>query len=129
MISIFCDALDGECFYGICDHCKYQERKKIMFKIKSIREGLQCSQSELANKFEIPVSSIANWEQGRSNPPAYVVNMMIRICQLESELALAKRESEAIIDYAKYYICPTCTNNCSLCPLADYVLYTGEEEK
>lgn len=65
-----------------------------MCKIKSIREALQCSQSELANKFEIPVSSIANWEQGRSNPPAYVVNMMIRICQLESELAAATRLDE-----------------------------------
>lgn len=94
MTSIFCDALDGECFYGICDHCKYQERKKIMCKIKSIREALQCSQSELADKFNIPVSSISNWEQGRSKPPIYVIEMMIRICQLESELAVARRLDE-----------------------------------
>lgn len=65
-----------------------------MSKIKSIREALQVSQSELAEKFNIPKKSIANWEQGISKPPVYVVDMMIRICQLESELAAATRLDE-----------------------------------
>lgn len=65
-----------------------------MCKIKSIREALQCSQSELADKFNIPVSSISNWEQGRSKPPIYVVEMMIRICQLECQLACLTREPD-----------------------------------
>ena len=65
-----------------------------MSKIKSIREALQVSQSELADKFNIPKKSIANWEQGRSTPPEYVVDMMIRICQLECKLAVATRLNE-----------------------------------
>lgn len=63
--------------------------------IKSIREALQVSQSELAEKFNIPAKSIRNWEQGVTTPPAYVPEMMIKICQLESKLALAERD----IDY------------------------------
>lgn len=62
--------------------------------IKSIREALQVSQSELADKFNIPIKSIRNWEQGVTNPPAYVPEMMIRICQLEGKIALLKKEED-----------------------------------
>lgn len=62
--------------------------------IKSIREALQVSQSELADKFNIPIKSIRNWEQEVTTPPAYVPEMMIRICQLEGKIALLKREED-----------------------------------
>lgn len=48
---------------------------------------------------------------------------------LKAQLSVKEKAFNSIIDYAKYYICPTCTNSCCLCPLSDYVLYTGEEEK
>lgn len=62
--------------------------------IRSIREALQLSQSQLAEKFNIPVSSIQSWEHGLRRPPAYVPEMMIRISQLESELAMIQRPEE-----------------------------------
>lgn len=62
--------------------------------IKSIREALQVSQSELAEKFNIPLGSIQSWEHETRRPPAYVPEMMIRICQLESELAMLQRPEE-----------------------------------
>lgn len=62
--------------------------------IKSIREAMQVSQSQLADKYHIPVKSICNWEQGVTKPPAYVPEMMIRIAQLEAELAMLRRQDE-----------------------------------
>ena len=62
--------------------------------IKSIRDDLQVSQSELADKFNIPIKSIRNWEQEVTTPPSYVPEMMIRICQLESIIALLVREED-----------------------------------
>ena len=62
--------------------------------IRSIREALQVSQSELSEKFHIPINSIQSWEHGTRKPPGYVPEMMIRICQLESELAAATRLDE-----------------------------------
>lgn len=48
---------------------------------------------------------------------------------LKAQLSVKEKAFNSIIDYAKYYICPTCTNACSLCPLSDYVVYDGEGEK
>lgn len=62
--------------------------------IKSIREALQVSQSELAEKFNIPLGSIQSWEHETRRPPAYVPEMMIRICELEAMLAAASRDEE-----------------------------------
>lgn len=62
--------------------------------IKSIREALQVSQSELAEKFHIPLGSIQSWEHETRRPPAYVPEMMIRICELEAMLAAASRDEE-----------------------------------
>lgn len=61
---------------------------------KSIREAMQVSQSQLADKFHIPVGTIQSWELGTRKPPVYVPEMMIRICELESELAMLHRTEE-----------------------------------
>ena len=62
--------------------------------IKSIREAMQVSQSQLADKFHIPVGTIQSWEHDTRKPPAYVPEMMIRICELEAMLAAASRDEE-----------------------------------
>lgn len=62
--------------------------------IKSIREAMQVSQSQLAEKFKIPLKTIQSWESGSRKPADYIPQMMIRICQLESELAMIKREED-----------------------------------
>lgn len=54
---------------------------------KELRESLKLSQSQFANKFNMPVKTIQSWESGIRNPPKYVLIMMLRICELEAEIA------------------------------------------
>lgn len=49
--------------------------------IKEMRSQTGLSQSKFANMFEIPVSTLKDWEQGRRNPPAYVVKMIKTILE------------------------------------------------
>lgn len=63
--------------------------------IKSIREALQVSQSQFSERFNIPVKTVQSWESGIRKPPAYVPEMMLRICELESELEVIKNEYAA----------------------------------
>ena len=63
--------------------------------IKSIREALQVSQSQFSERFNIPVKTVQSWESGIRKPPAYIPQMLIRICELESELEVIKKEYAA----------------------------------
>lgn len=54
--------------------------------IRAIRDKLNLSQNKFAEYFGIPVGNLQHWEQGVSQPPAYVVNMMIRIIALEKHI-------------------------------------------
>lgn len=64
--------------------------------IKSIREAMQITQAELAERFNIPLKTIQSWESGIRKPADYIPGMMIRICQLESELAILKRSDDNV---------------------------------
>lgn len=44
--------------------------------IKEMRLHTGLSQSKFADMFDIPVSTLKDWEQGRRKPPPYVVNMI-----------------------------------------------------
>ena len=55
---------------------------------KELRESLKLSQSQFANKFNMPVKTVQSWEAGIRNPPKYVLIMMLRICELEAELEM-----------------------------------------
>lgn len=46
--------------------------------IKEIRERTGLSQTKFANKYSIPVRTLQEWEQGRSNPPEYLINLLKR---------------------------------------------------
>lgn len=61
---------------------------------KELRESLKLSQSQFANKFNMPVKTVQSWESGIRNPPKYVLIMMLRICELEAELEMIKREED-----------------------------------
>lgn len=43
-----------------------------------------------------------------------------QIFKLKCELKKVNKQITKITDYAKYYICPTCTNACSLCPIQKF---------
>lgn len=50
--------------------------------IKEIRSETGLSQKKFADKFEIPVASLQNWEAGRTAPPPYVIYMIKTILSL-----------------------------------------------
>ena len=50
-------------------------------KVKELRLQTGLSQSKFAKMFDIPLSTLKDWEQERRNPPAYVINMMRTILQ------------------------------------------------
>lgn len=75
--------------------------------IHAIREAMQVSQGQLADKYNIPVKSIRNWEQGVTKPPVYVIEMMVKIAQLEAEIAKLRREHDDFKEqYAPFYPWP-----------------------
>ena len=49
--------------------------------IKELRSQTGLSQSKFAAMFDIPVSTLKDWEQERRTPPAYVVNMIKKILE------------------------------------------------
>lgn len=53
--------------------------------IKELRRETGLSQKKFADKFEIPVASLQNWETGRTAPPPYIIFMIKQILQLKKE--------------------------------------------
>lgn len=43
------------------------------------------SQSKFAAHFNIPVSTLQDWEHNRRKPPSYVVDMIVKILKLENK--------------------------------------------
>ena len=52
--------------------------------MKEFRLSTGLSQSKFAEYFGLPVRSIQEWEQGRKNPPSYLLELLKRIWNLES---------------------------------------------
>lgn len=51
--------------------------------VKELRAQTGLSQSQFAARFQIPVRTLQDWEQGHREPPSYVVAMIKRILELE----------------------------------------------
>lgn len=47
--------------------------------MKEFRKSLGMSQSQFAEYFKISVRSIQEWEQGRTNPPYYLLDLLKRL--------------------------------------------------
>ena len=62
-------------------------------RIKELRKKTGLSQSRFAAKFEIPVRTLQQWEQGISAPPEYLVRMMAYIMLLEEKGQMKDDES------------------------------------
>ena len=54
--------------------------------VTELRLQTGLSQSKFAKMFDIPVSTLKDWEQERRNPPAYVINMIRTILQYKGML-------------------------------------------
>ena len=59
---------------------------KAVFKtnLKNIREEKQLSQKDLASKLNVPVSTYANWEQGRREPSIVDIFKIIEILEIDA---------------------------------------------
>lgn len=55
------------------------------YHIQMLRTRMGMSQREFSNYYQIPLRSLQQWEQGRSNPPLYVVKMMEKIADNEEK--------------------------------------------
>ena len=62
-------------------------------RIKELRKKTGLSQSRFAAKFEIPVRTLQQWEQGISAPPEYLIRMMAYIMLLEENAQIKDEES------------------------------------
>lgn len=51
--------------------------------MKSFRLFTGLSQSKFAEYFGLPIRSLQEWEQGRRNPPEYLLELLKRIWILE----------------------------------------------
>ena len=60
-----------------------QCEEMINLDIKELRFQTGLSQSKFAAMFDIPTSTLRDWEQGRRTPPVYVVNMIKTILELQ----------------------------------------------
>lgn len=52
--------------------------------IKNIRINAELSQNKFAERFQIPLRTLQNWEQGHRECPPYVIYMIKRIIELEA---------------------------------------------
>jgi putative transcriptional regulator len=57
--------------------CSNKEDKD-MTKTEEIRALLGISRAEFARKYKIPIRTLEDWDSGKSNPPAYVVELLER---------------------------------------------------
>lgn len=91
--------------------------------IKNLRLQTGLSQSKFAVMFGIPVATIKDWEQGRRNPPSYVVNMIQIILQckgLASDKSnIGGQQMEAYTSFAEVY--DTFMDNVPYTEWADYL--------
>ena len=54
--------------------------------IKILRKKANMSLSQFAEYFDIPLSTIHNWEQGLSSPPVYVYKMIENILKKDKKI-------------------------------------------
>lgn len=52
--------------------------------MKEFRQSTGLSQSKFAEYFGLPLRTLQEWEQGRHNPPPYVLDLLKRIWKLEN---------------------------------------------
>lgn len=57
-----------------------------LLSVKDLRLKVGMSQHKFADHFGIPIGTVKAWEQGRRNPPSYVVDMMEKILRYQKKL-------------------------------------------
>lgn len=73
-----------------------------MMKLKNIRNKSGLSQSAFADRHNIPLRTLQQWEQGRRNPPSYVIANII-----EKEKTMSLVRNYKIVSKKNFKICIT----------------------
>ncbi len=69
--------------------------------VKELRTKTSMSQSSFSNRFGIPLRTLQHWEQGRQEPPSYVIAMIEQILNLEKSYEQAVRERDSVLKELK----------------------------
>lgn len=67
-------------------------------KIENVRHAVGMSQREFSSYFGIPVGTLRNWEQGISNPPTYVFNMIFQSIRRDKMINLETIKFNALLN-------------------------------
>ncbi len=67
--------------------------------IKALREEVGLTQAEFSEKYGIPIGTLRNWEQNKSNPPDYVYTMIFKI--MEKDFMIVNTETLKILGIMK----------------------------
>ena len=59
--------------------------RRLTMDIKEIREITGLNQTEFAKKYDIPLRTYQHWENGDRNPPQYVLTMLHRLAELDTD--------------------------------------------
>lgn len=54
-----------------------------MLTIKEARTQAKLTQTQLADRYGIPVRTLQDWESGRRTPPEYVVKLLLRCIEVD----------------------------------------------
>lgn len=69
--------------------------------VKELRAKTGMSQSNFSARFGIPLRTLQHWEQGRQDPPPYVVAMIEQILNLEKDYEKAVHERDLVFNELK----------------------------
>ena len=61
--------------------------------MKELRELLGLTQKEFALKFGFNLRTLQQWEQGRASTPVYLITLVKRVIELESENAKLNKKN------------------------------------
>jgi putative transcriptional regulator len=64
--------------------CSNKEDKD-MTRSEEIRSILGIGRAEFARRYKIPIRTLEDWDSGKSNPPAYVVELLERAVKEDKE--------------------------------------------
>lgn len=63
-------------------------------KIRKLRRTTGLSQRKFAKKYNIPCRTIENWEEGKNEPPEYVLELLAKVVVADNIIELMEEERD-----------------------------------
>lgn len=74
-------------------HEKQYKNAKAM-KVRELRVTTELSQRKFAEKFNIPYRTIENWEEGKTEPPDYVLRLLQKVVVANNIINLMEEDTD-----------------------------------